>query len=125
MKVIIVLFHTLFAFSMLLSFPTVESWLGRVYSVGKRLNMTQNDPLMIPTQSKLAKKDDGISVKVADEKDSLTDVASKGQAKTIKQGNYLLIKLLNQSYKKKRIDTQSRRCCCRGICERPCEGCIG
>jgi len=114
MKVIIVLFHTLFAFSMLLSFPTVES-----------RNMAQNDPLMIPTQSKLVEKDDGISVKVADEKDSLTDVASKGQAKTIKQGNYLLIKLLNQSYKKKRIDTQSRRCCCRGICERPCEGCIG
>ena len=65
MKVIIVLFHTLFAFSMLLSFPTVES-----------RNMAQNDPLMIPTQSKLVEKDDGISVKVADEKGKIIGSSS-------------------------------------------------
>ena len=68
MKVIIVLFHTLFAFSMLLSFPTVESWFGSLSCVDSRRNMAKNDPLMIPTQSKLVEKVDGISVKVVDEK---------------------------------------------------------
>ena len=67
MKLIIVSIHTLFAFSMLLSFPTVESR-GRVFCVKSRRNMAQNDLLMVPTQSKLVEKDDGISVKVADEK---------------------------------------------------------
>ena len=67
MKVIIVSIHTLFAFSMLLSFPTVESN-GRVRCIMSRRNMAQNDLLMVPTQSKLVEKDDGISVKVADEK---------------------------------------------------------
>ena len=70
MKVISVSIHALLVFSMLLSFPTVEIMGGKWHPpcIMKRRNMAQNDPLMIPTQSKLVEKDDGISVKVADEK---------------------------------------------------------
>ena len=70
MKVIIVSIHTLLAFAMLLSFPTVESMGGKwdPPCMLKRRNMAQNDPLMVPTQSKLVEKDDGISAEVADEK---------------------------------------------------------
>jgi len=87
MKVIIVLFHTLFAFSMLLSFPTVECWLGKVYWSGERLNMTQNDPLLIPTQSKLVEKDDGISAKVADKKGKIIGRRSSYRALSIKRND--------------------------------------
>ena len=68
MKLIIVSIHTLFAFSILLSFSTVESWFGSLSCVDSRRKMAQNDPFMIPTQSKLVEKDDGISFKVVDEK---------------------------------------------------------
>ena len=70
MKVIIVSIHSLLAFSMLLFFPTVESMGGRwdPPCMMKRRNMAQNDPIMVPTQSKLVEKDDVISVENTDEK---------------------------------------------------------
>ena len=74
MKVIIVSIHALLVLSMLISFPTVESMGGRwdPPCMMKRRNMAQNDPLMVPTQSKLVEKDNVISVEVTDEKGKVT-----------------------------------------------------
>ena len=74
MKVIIVSIYTVLAFSMLSSFPTVDSgYFNFLYCLMERRSMGRNDPQMIPTQSKLVEKDAGISVDVRNEKGKVID----------------------------------------------------